>query len=172
MILTCPSCGAAHSAEAWENDVAAREAMQSIVAMPPPVAKAALGYFALFRPEKRALTWKKVKTIAAELTALVATGHVQMQGKAARPCPPHLWALAMEHMCGRTDLARPMKNHNYLRTIAWQLADQADARQERSRRTAETDGTQRVVRKPAEQEGMSELMRKVLEKQGGRHAAE
>ena len=183
MILTCPSCGATASANAWENDIEARAALQAIVALPPAVAKAALGYFSLFRPEQRALSWKKVRKITLEITALLAPGHVWVQGKAARPCPPQLWALAMEQMVERAaTLQRPLKNHNYLRQIVWQLADQADARQEQQHRKHETDGSHRAIRPPSEfsklgtefnsvpqeaDDGMSEIMRKFISSQPG-----
>ncbi|MBV5329996.1 MAG: hypothetical protein JZU65_20615, partial [Chlorobium sp.] len=63
MILTCPSCGGTASACAWENDIAAREALQAIVGLPSPVISSTLGYLSLFRPDKRTLTWKKAKTL-------------------------------------------------------------------------------------------------------------
>jgi len=168
MNLTCPSCGATASANAWENDLEAREALKAIICLQPAVAKAALSYYSLFRPATRALTWKKVKTITQDLTGLVAPGWVQIQGKPARPCPPHLWAQAMEQMVDRSaTLSRPLKNHNYLRQIAHQLADQADAKQEQHHRKLETDGTQRVIRPPADPDGMSEIMRKLCAQNGG-----
>jgi len=171
MILICPSCGATHSAEAWENDMAAREALQAMIALPAPVSKAILGYMGLFRPRERALSWKKAKKITTELSSLITTGHVQVQGKPARPCPPHLWAMGMEQMVERAaTLQRPLKNHNYLRQIVWQLADQADAQQEHAQRRTEIDGGQRVIRPPADPDGMSEIMRKLLTQQGGHHA--
>lgn len=74
MILTCPSCGATASAAAWENDMAARETLQAMLALPAPVGKAILGYMGLFRPDKRALSWRKAKRIVDELAALIGPG--------------------------------------------------------------------------------------------------
>ncbi|WP_310598823.1 hypothetical protein [Desulfobulbus sp.] len=107
------------------------------------------------------------------MVELVAKGYVAQQGKIDRPCPPSLWAMGMERMMEQAaTLTLPMKNHNYLRTIVYQLADQADARQEQAHRQAEVDGTQRVIRQAANPEGMSEIMRKVLaQEQGGDHGA-
>ena len=34
MILVCPSCGATHSAEAWENDMNARKAFAARATLP------------------------------------------------------------------------------------------------------------------------------------------
>ena len=168
MILTCPSCGATASACAWENDIAAREAMQAVIALPAPVAKVTLGYLSLFRPLERALTWKKVKKVVGELSALVATGYLQVQGKPARSCPPQFWATGMEQMIERSaTLQRPLKNHNYLRQIVWQLADQADAQQEQKVRQGEITGESKG-RKPSD-EGMSEVMRKFIAIHGEGH---
>lgn len=167
--------------------MAARETLQAMLALPAPVGKAILGYLGLFRPDKRALSWRKAKRIVDELAALIAPGHVQLQGKPSRPCPPMLWAMAMEQMAARGDLQRPLPNHNYLRKVVWKLADQADSGREQAQRRAEVDGTQRVVRKPSDfhklgtefnsvpqevnvEDGMSEIMRKLLRQQGEDHA--
>jgi len=165
MILTCPSCGATASACAWENDIAARETMQAIIDLPTPVAKTCLGYLSLFRPNKRALTWKKAKTLILELSALIAPGHIQVQGKPARTCPPQLWAMAMAQMVDRAaSLQRPLKNHNYLRQIVYQLADQADAKQEQQVRQAEQTGATKI-RRPGGDD-MSPEMRRYLAERG------
>jgi len=147
--------------------MAAREALQSMITLPAPVAKEILGYLGLFRPSARALSWKKAKKITADLAALIAPGWVQIQGKPARPCPPHLWAMGMEQMVARADtLQRPLKNHNYLRQVTWHLADQADAGREQQQRRAETDGSQRVIRPASNQDDMSEAMRRYIAEYG------
>ncbi len=171
MNLTCPSCGAVHSAEAWENDIKARQALQATCSLPAELSKVLLPYLSLFRPAKRALSWTKSLGLILELQKLVAQGYIQVKGKPARPCPPYLWAQAMEQMSMRTDLTRPMPNHNYLRQIVWQLADQADAGREQISRQAELDGSQRSKRPPADPDGMSEIMRKYLTINGDHDAA-
>jgi hypothetical protein len=96
----------------------------------------------LFRPESKALAWKKAGRIVAELAKLAGSGHVQVQGKPSRPCPPKIWAEAMGQMLDRRDrITRPMPNHNYLRQVAWQLADEADAKGERQRNENEKTGS-------------------------------
>jgi len=165
MILICPSCGATHSAEAWENDTMARQALQASCALPPEISKVCLGYLSLFRPRQRALAWSKSLRILNELSALVAPGHVQVQGKPARPCPPRIWALAMEQMVERSaTLQRPLKNHNYLRQIGWQLADQADSGREKQVRQAEKSGVTKVNRSGDDE--MSPAMRRYIEENG------
>jgi hypothetical protein len=134
MRLICPGCGLTASAEAWLNDADARECLLAVAKLPAPLPEAVLPYLGLFRPEQKALAWKKAGKVVAELAKLVSAGHVQVQGKPARPCPPKLWAEAMGQMVERRDrITRPMPNHNYLRQIAWQLADQADSQTERQR---------------------------------------
>jgi hypothetical protein len=143
--------------------MATRDTIAAMLALPPAVAQVVLGYLGLFRPTSRALTWRKAHRITTDLAALIAPGYVQVQGKPARPCPPHIWAAAMEQMHAMTTITRPLPNHNYFRQVAWQLADQADARRERDQRAAETDGSQRVARPPSEPEGMSEIMRTLMQ---------
>jgi len=132
MKLICPGCGSVASAETWLNDALCRETMLAVVKLPHPLPKSALGYISLFRPGKQALTWKKALRLVNELSVLVATGHVQVQGKVSRPCPPRIWAMAMEQMVEqRNGLSLPMPSHVYLRKVAWDLADKEDTVQER-----------------------------------------
>lgn len=143
----------------------ARQALQAACALPPEIGRSCLRYLSLFRPLQRALTWNKSLKILGELSALVVPGHVQVQGKPARPCPPRIWAQAMEQMAGPSStIQRPLKNHNYLRQIAWQLADQADAGREKQVITAERTGSTKVTR-PGDDE-MSPAMRKYIEENG------
>jgi len=172
MILICPSCGATHSADSWENDVKIRQTLQTTCLLPAEVSKVLLSYLGLFRPEKRALTWAKSLKLIGELQQLVSQGHIQVQGKVARPCPPRIWAQGMEQMAARTDLSRPMKNHNYLRQIVYQLGDQADAGREHQQRQNEQNGnarperiTERQQSRQAE-ESLSQLERQWLERYG------
>ncbi|PLX49141.1 MAG: hypothetical protein C0613_08440 [Desulfobulbaceae bacterium] len=149
MRLVCPGCGLTASAEAWINDVAAREVLVAVAGLPAPLPGACLPYLSLFRAESRAMGWKKAARLVRELAALVDGGHVQVQGKPARPCPPSLWAEAMAQMVERRDrLSRPLPNHNYMRQVAWQLADQADAAAEARRRELEKAGNYRTGRAP------------------------
>ena len=141
MKMTCPSCGAVASADAWENDVIIREAVRFVTSLPDPIPKVILSYLSLFRPGRRALSWKKVLRLSGELATLVAAGHIQVQGKVARTCTPHHWAAGMEQMVDRRQtLSLPLKNHNYLRQVVWQLADQDDAARERTVRQQELSG--------------------------------
>ncbi len=141
MKLVCPSCGLTASAEAWINDAAARDLLLAVAGMPAPLPKVVLPYLAIFRPEKQALRWDKAGKIVAELAKMIASGHIQVQGRGARPCPPRIWGQAMEQMVERRDsIRRPLPNHNYLKQVAWQLADEEDGRNEATRRQMEASG--------------------------------
>lgn len=160
MKLVCPSCGLTASVEAWINDAAARDVLLAVATLPYPLPKVTLPYLGLFRPDKRALSWDKAGKIVAELTKQTAPGHVQVQGKVARPCPPRIWAAAMEQMVERRDaIRRPLPNHNYLKQVAWQLADEEDASGENDRRKQEASGStrSRVTTKTAVPEKMSPM---------------
>lgn len=139
MKLVCPSCGMTASAEAWLNDADARVVMVAVVKLPHPLPQAVLPYLGLFRPDSQALRWQRAGKIVAELARMIASGHVQVQGRVARPCPPRIWAAGMDQMVERRDaIRRPLPNHNYLRQVAWQIADEQDAQGE-SRRNVGRD---------------------------------
>ena len=169
MKLTCPSCGATASAEAWENDVEARKTIQAIIALPREVAIESMFYLGLFRPQQRSLSWRVALRIVQDLAALVAAGYVQVQGKPARPCPASIWAQGMRQMVEqRGTLTRPMKNHNYLRQIAWQLAEKLDADLEHRRVREDHGGTPRAHhgQEPREEVVLSEAEKQTLARLG------
>ena len=150
MKLICPSCGAVASAEAWERDQVARECLQAILALPVPVPKSILGYLSLFRPGKSSLSWKRALRLTREVARLVSSRYVTgVHGQVARPCSPTTWAAAMDEMsCRRDALSRPLGSHNYLREVAWGLAEAADKRREMSAREREVNGGSRETAAP------------------------
>lgn len=137
-------------------------------------------YLALFRPASGCTcSDSKIIRLTREMVVLVAAGYVAhpKKGRVDRTCPPQIWAQGMERMLEQAaTLDLPLANHNYLRAVVHQLADQADAGREQQQRRTETDGTQRAIRTRNEQpEEMSEIMRKAialhgdpLERQGDR----
>jgi hypothetical protein len=76
----------------------------------------------------------------------VAAGHVQFDGKPARPAPPGLWAQAISQMLECPPQRLPLKSHGYLRAIVYDLADAADKQAEKQRRVLENSGG---LRRPA-----------------------
>ncbi|OPY15631.1 MAG: hypothetical protein A4E66_00035 [Syntrophus sp. PtaB.Bin001] len=158
MRLVCPSCGAIASAEAWTNDTAIRYFFKTLTQLPPPVLRQSLSYFGLFRQGTKALPWKRALVVARSLKELVETGTVHWQGGETRPCPAEIWGKAME-----TTIAtgpKGLKNHNYLRHVAWEIAAELAARMEADREAA------RRKRRPEEEEQpvqMSEAARQAVD---------
>jgi hypothetical protein len=133
MRLTCPACGAQASAEAWASDAEARRALQVISTMQRDVARLALPYLALFRPQGpgRGLFWGRACKLLEQLKLLVEAPEISWEHRPHRPNRPELWAQAMDKLLARPPSELPLKNHNYLRAIAYQVAE------EQSKRTTE-----------------------------------
>jgi hypothetical protein len=63
----------------------------------------------------------------------VSEGRVCHDKNVPRPCAAGTWAEAMTLMIERFNGQRPkLKNHNYLRAVAYPLANAADAQNERN----------------------------------------
>lgn len=135
MKLVCPCCGAVASAEAWENDAAARQALDLVTRLPGMVQSRVLPYLGLFRQGGgRGLAWTRAYRLLQGIQEMVESGVVLWDGGEARPCPPTVWAAALDAVLAR----RPsgLKNHNYLRHVAWEMAAGAAARAEGERECA------------------------------------
>lgn len=129
MRLTCPACGAIASAEAWRNETTIRQFMGRLEGLPHAVRELALPYLGLFRVGQRGLAWPRAFRLISELSALVEPGTVHWDGGEERPCPPRVWAEAIQATLARRPKA--LENHNYLRRVAWDLAEQLAAEAER-----------------------------------------
>lgn len=132
---TCQTCGTVAPIEWFLAEAEYRQICAALIELPKDVQAVVFHYLGLFRPVTgRAIAAKKAGRLLAEIRAMVATGYVQIDKKAARPCPPRIWAKAIEQMAERRDrLNLPMPNHNYLKSIAYDLADVEDAKAERIR---------------------------------------
>lgn len=148
MRLICPSCGAMHSADAWHKDEQAREALALAVGMPPEVKAPCLAYLALFRPQggKQGLRWSRVRKLLMEIKALVERPYVQSGQRVGRPATAGIWGAAMQRMVDCPPPSLPMRNHNYLIAVAYDLADAADRQVEVARNAAERRGDLKAVR--------------------------
>lgn len=80
---------------------------------------------------------KKAKRLTMEITELIASGYVSVQGAIDRDCPPRIWASAMDAMVGNQTIKRPLNGHNYLRKVAHDLAVEASRHHEAGIRNAE-----------------------------------
>lgn len=157
MKLVCPGCGATASLETWNNDAACRETIKAVAALPGDLSTATLHYLSLFRPTKRALTWKKALKLVQEIQHMSGLSHVQVQGQVARPCSPRIWVQAMEDMVSRSSqLSRPMKNHNYLKQVAYDLANKEDGQHEAETHRRAVSGEQPLTREDEKVEPLSQ----------------
>lgn len=166
MRLICPSCGAMHSLEGWANDVDAREALRIVAGLPRQVAGWALPYLSLFRPRARALSWKRARRLLDELRALVEAPEITWDCEVPRPNHAKAWAQAMERVVCHPPKELPLGNHNYLRKIAYRIADEMDAEAERyreaeiTRRRVEEFSREEIERN---RERMKELVRRTAQ---------
>lgn len=142
MRLTCPCCGAQVSAEAWQNDVTVRKFLAALEKLPGRVRDLALPYLALFRRAggrdasatacgSKGLAWTRALRLVMDLAALVEPGTVHWEGGEERPCSPQLWADALDAVLERRP--RALDNHNYLRRVAWEMAERGASQAERNR---------------------------------------
>ena len=129
MRLRCPSCNAVHSVEAWVDEDFVVQALTTVAKLPREVAPLALRYAALFRPKgPRGLSWQKASRVLKELHELVTAGTVSWEGREL-PASPEVWARALEIVL-EAGIEPPLKNHNYLRHVAFEQAKKRKARAE------------------------------------------
>lgn len=147
MKLVCPSCGATASAEAWTNDTAIRYTLEALVSLPSPVLRQSLAYLGLFRQGTKALPWRRALTIARSLKELVETQAVHWQGGETRPCTGEIWGKALEATLASGP--KGLKNHNYLRHVAWEMAAELAAKMEKGREDARQRRGRDVNEEPA-----------------------
>ena len=135
---SCPECGFAADPAAFVADAAFKQAMAVQAKLPAVVQAQLVAYLGLFRPEKRSLTGARTLKIVQELAALVLAGTVDWNKQPPRRCAAALWAEGMRQMVERKAGQRAhFENHNYLRAVVYDLADQADREGEQQRSAAE-----------------------------------
>lgn len=134
MRLVCPSCGAMHSAEAFLNDAAARECLSLIINLKGKLPELVLPYLSLFRSRGGGgLRWSKALRLVKELHELVTAEKISWDGKKEYYNHVMYWEAAIEKLIEKPPRQLPVENHNYLRAIAYSVADSTDAREERER---------------------------------------
>lgn len=160
MRLICPSCGAVASGEAWMNDSTIRNFFEALVKLVSPVQIRTLHYLGLFRQGGKALPWRRALTLVKSLRDLTEQETVHWQGGEQRPINAEVWGRAMEATI--TSSPKGLKNHNYLRHVAWEMAAELAARAEEEREAARRKRTR--IADPEEQpEPMSEAARKAVD---------
>lgn len=141
MKLTCPSCGAIHSIDAWENDAKARQCLKLAGELPQEVSRRVIAYLALFRPAGgRGLGWGKALRLLAGLRDEVGSAHIQWKNQVARPNDARHWAEGMDRLNQQLPKELPLTSHGYLKSIVYRIADDADRKSEVSHNQAERSG--------------------------------
>lgn len=147
--------------------------MLDIVAhLPREVSVRCLQYLALFRPGTRALSWSRALKLTAELKDLVEAPYVQWKQNPARPNSAYAWGQAMERVVSRPPARLPLQSHGYLRSIAYEVANELDKAAEVKNNKAERRGDHRAARENTEPEQLDPTWMKDIRKknmQKGRH---
>lgn len=147
MRLVCPSCGATHSSDAFQNDAKARQCLGIVAELPQSVSKHSLAYLSLFRPQTgAALQWGKVLRLLTDLRDMLMTGQVRHSQQVSRPCTADLWGQGLQHMIENPPFKLPLKNHNYLIKVVYDLADAVDRERENEKNRAIRNGSARQDR--------------------------
>ena len=130
MHLTCPACAARFSIEAALTDEAARTAVAAALKLPAPLGDLTLRYLALFRPDKRALSWDRAARLLSELLAPIQAAQVERHGR-TWAAPLELWRQGLEQVLeARERLTLPLKSHGYLLEIVAALASKSEGARE------------------------------------------
>jgi len=145
MRLVCPSCGAIHSAEAFVNDEQARRFLDLLVGMDASIQRALLHYIAFFRPESgKGLRWTRAVNLLEELKKLIEAEYIEWDKKKPIKNNVRYWALALDKMIDSPPKRLPLKNHNYLRVIAYEIAEEEDRGLEEERERMRRTGWNRI----------------------------
>lgn len=139
------------------NDSIIRNFIETVIKLPASVQIRTLHYLGLFRQGGKALPWRRALTLAKSLRDLTEQETVHWQGGETRPVTPEIWGKAMEATLASGP--KGLKNHNYMRKCAWDLAAELAAKAEADREAARKKRSREVDEEPA---SMSEATRQAV----------
>lgn len=130
-IVACPVCGTRIPLEVWIACTATREAFTALAKLHPSqrLPWTAMRYAALFGPAKQTMRWERIADVLREIGELISTGRVEWKHQTLA-APLDYWLNGMEALLAKTDLRRPLANHNYLKAVVAGMSDQAAAQVE------------------------------------------
>jgi hypothetical protein len=128
------------------NDSIIRNFFEAALRLPPSVQIRTLHYLGLFRQGEKALPWRRALTLVRSLKDLTEPEMVHWQGGEERPVTPEIWGRAMEATLATGP--KGLKNHNYLRHVAWEMAAELAAKAEKDREEARKKRTREVEEEP------------------------
>jgi hypothetical protein len=108
--------------------------------MPHDIGSRCFAYLSLFRSPGRSLQWKKVLRLIVELRELTTLPYIQWEKRVARPNSAQAWGMAMERMIECPPKRLPLKTHGYLRSVAYEIADETDRGREVKKNQNERTG--------------------------------
>jgi len=128
MKATCPVCGNYGPLENFLSQEDYKKALAIITELPGGLPRLVVRYLALFRKpgSDRALTGPRVLRVVSGLRDLAVSNDIQWKSGRVHANKPQYWEQAINTMLERADagkLERPLDGHNYLRAIAYELAD-------------------------------------------------
>ncbi len=142
--LTCPSCGCSGDEELFGADMEWRKALTHALALPSDCGPLVGRYVKLFAPLKRNLSSARACKLLHEVSDLVLAEEITFDRSCHR-IPAHVWAVSLQIMLDKSDLQRPIANHNYLIKVAiGQLTKRADFRQQEQAANRRTHESSRV----------------------------
>lgn len=145
MILKCPACRMRASADAWAAEVDVEAVLNICSQLPTEISRRVLAYFGLFRPISgvRPMAWSTTRTHAEALKELVEMNGIEWNRGPAHPNNPLAWAAAMDRAMQNPTLDLPLKDHNWLRKVAYGISNEIDRNKEVLRIQSERSGSYR-----------------------------
>ena len=130
MKASCPHCGAYGPVEMFLSDADAKRVCVDVCSLPGELPRLVWSYLGLWRKPgtARALSWERIGRIVTELRGLIDEPETQWKGGRVVPNRPDYWVQAIRIVldrdaCGK--LERPLDGHNYLRAVAYEVAEKA-----------------------------------------------
>ena len=77
------------------------------------------------------MSWKRARRLVEQLERLVQEKEISWEHQPNRPNRVEAWSGAIEQMIASPPKRLPITNHNYLRRIAYEIADELDKQKER-----------------------------------------
>ncbi|MCP4105471.1 MAG: hypothetical protein GY749_08035 [Desulfobacteraceae bacterium] len=158
MRVTCPNCSGIFSLEAALNDENARHFSHAAQGIAAKIGSPVTDYIALFRRPNTGtvLQWRKARRLAEELKVCTDKSYIQIDNQIARPVTGAIWRQAIEKIMDRKHkLKLPMKNHNYLFEIVYELAEEASKKSEIKQNKRIASGTANPDRPVSDVEKLS-----------------
>ncbi|BBO84504.1 hypothetical protein DSCO28_50700 [Desulfosarcina ovata subsp. sediminis] len=144
MRLKCPACRTSAGADAWAAEVHVEDALKLCLTLPSIIDDRILYYLALFRPRSgRPMNWLTTRNHIDSLKKLVDPVSINWNRQPGRENSPLAWAAAMDRAIAHPNLDLPLKDHNWLRKVAYGIAGEMARNRELLRMPEERGGHRR-----------------------------